>query len=131
MTLRVFDSAGEPARDAAGLLIRPTSRWRGSETEAVLSQPRVQRGRERWARAVESGGCGDGGEGLAPSELLDGGYGRVLRPAERHSARLVPMLLHDTFERFETRLGAGERLEGFGWTVDHRPGPNGQGARWL
>ena len=113
LTLRLFDADNDPLRGADGRVLVSDSHWRPSE------QPAISASTKEWVAMVKAIDC-------APTPDFDDasiiGSQTVAAPSEEavlaaetlHQARLVPMLLHETFVEARTPLvanGQGFQLD--------------------
>jgi hypothetical protein len=93
--LYVFDNSNQPARDVQGRLLALSSGWGVAET-LTLSEKDT-----RWITQIDHATCL--GETLDPetfprsSAIASADPERVLAPDTLHEARLIPLLLHETF----------------------------------
>lgn len=93
--LYVYDNNNQPARDAKGRLLKLSNRW-GVAEELTLSEKDT-----RWITQINNATCL--AEKLDPetfprsSALASADPDRVLAPDTLHEARLIPLLLHETF----------------------------------
>lgn len=108
--LYVYDNSNQPARDVKGRLLVLSSEW-GVAEELTLSEKDT-----RWITQIDNAKCLQ--ETLDPetfphsSVIASVDPNRVLAPDTLHEARLVPLLLHETFAR---ALLAGKPP---GWLVE-------------
>ncbi|MGN8106875.1 hypothetical protein ACTJLB_02670 [Paraburkholderia sp. 22098] len=112
LNIYLFDSNNRPARDIFGkLLVAPTS-WSRAETLAL------SRTDTSWVDLVNASTCAkiEGNKIVKPRKLrLEG---QVLLADTRYEARLIPLLLHETF----ADMGLGQSAIGTGAPL---PGPGG------
>ncbi|HEV8239544.1 MAG TPA: hypothetical protein VGS57_09265 [Thermoanaerobaculia bacterium] len=118
--LYLFDNSNQPVRDAHGRLLALAPRWDRVET-VTLSERET-----RWLTMIDAATCL--ATKLAPQSFphdrtLVSTEARVLAPDKLHEARLVPLLLHESF----TAGAAGGPPRG--WFADDA-GPGGP-SLWL
>lgn len=95
--LYVYDNSNQPARDVKGRLLALSNEW-GVAEELTLSEKDT-----RWITRIDNATCLE--EKLDPetfprsSALASVDPDRVLAPGTLYEARLVPLLLHETFAR--------------------------------
>jgi hypothetical protein len=93
--LYVFDNGNRPARDAKGRLLVLGTRWGTADTVTLTEKD------EHWVTLVDRATCIgtklDPATAARSSTLVSADPGRVLAPDTLHEARLIPLLLHETF----------------------------------
>ena len=93
--LYLYDNNNQPVRDAKGRLLALGNRWAKAET-LTLSEKDT-----RWLAMLDAATClpekPDPQTIPRASVLASSDTGRVLAPDTLHEARLVPLLLHETF----------------------------------
>ncbi|MFL6192744.1 MAG: hypothetical protein ACJ75H_01130 [Thermoanaerobaculia bacterium] len=93
--LYLYDASNQPARDGLGRLLVIGDQWGKAETLSLSERE------TRWITLIDAATCLP--KKLDPqtfpkdSALTSSDPGRVLAPDTLHEARLVPMLLHETF----------------------------------
>ena len=130
LTLYIFDNNDAPARDEQGFLIARNNRWARQE-ELTLT-----RSEERWVEHFDLVSCRPLDPVVITRDIQVASGGHVLPPETAHSARLVPLLLHEMFAGYtlgvETIGPAGNLSNALtgGWTVrdDEMVGPY---SRWV
>ncbi|MEM6434681.1 MAG: hypothetical protein AAF773_12640, partial [Cyanobacteria bacterium P01_D01_bin.115] len=92
--LYLFDNNGRPVRDSQGRILPMNNRW-GNTDALSLSDRDV-----RWVETLKSRDCVSMSAVRVPhsSTLTACAAGQLLRPSTAYEARLVPMLLHETFD---------------------------------
>lgn len=95
--LYLYDNNNRPVRDVKGRLIVLSNRWAKTE-EATLTE-----GEERWLYLLGESGCAPATpmpqEVLSDTTLVSASEGQVLEADTLYEARLVPLLLHETFSK--------------------------------
>lgn len=116
--LYLFDNNSQPLRDELGRLVVLPNRW-GRTDMLTLTESET-----RWIATVNASTCIDEDVTSIPHDrtLVVGENGLVLAPDTVHEARLVPLLLHETFND-----DTGEELGG--WLV-HDEAPNNGPSHW-
>ena len=127
--LYLFDNNDHPIRDNQGRILPVNNHW-GNTEDLRLSDRNA-----RWIETLKSRDCASVSEAQIPhsSTLTARAHGQVLHPDAMHEARLVPLLLHETFQgilfhgwqvihgqRSDWTLDRSTNLRG---TVDHVDGP--------
>jgi hypothetical protein len=110
--LYLFDNNNRPVRDAAGrLLVRPNE-W------GIVEQTTFNASEQRWIEIVNSGTCAAIDLNTVPKDVTmrANAAGQVLEADSVHEARLVPLLLHESFATPALGATAG--------------GPSGTLGRW-
>lgn len=119
LSLALFDNNDQPIRDDKGRLLVTQNRWGRTDTLSLTQSE------QQWLDIVSNADCTSGLLDLgtvAHNKTVDLA-GFVLDPATVYEARLVPMLLHETFDGFAlgaTASGTGAVLAGtspFQWSV--------------
>ncbi|MEA2602073.1 MAG: hypothetical protein QOF89_3065 [Acidobacteriota bacterium] len=93
--LYLYDASNQPARDGLGRLLVIGDQWGKAETLSLSEKE------TRWITLIDAATCLP--KKLDPqtfpkdSALTSSAPGRVLAPDTLHEARLVPLLLHETF----------------------------------
>jgi len=125
--LYLFDNNNRPVRDAAGrLLVRANAWGRAEQTSFNASE-------QRWLTIVNASTCATLDLSGVPKDVTmqAAAPGQVLLPDALHEARLVPLLLHESFADFTvgtTASGPGGTL-GLWQVVDQG---NAQGpSQWV
>ena len=110
--LYLFDSNNAPLRDAAGRLIVRQNEWGHAETTSFDATE------VRWVQVVNQSTCAVIDESTIPKDvkLSAGAIGQVLESDMVHEARLIPLLVHESFTGLEVGTQAN--------------GPNGTMGRW-
>ena len=110
--LYLFDNNNQPVRDAAGRLIVRPNLWGHVETLTFDATE------QRWIQIVNLSSCAAVDVATVPHDvkLIASAVEQVLQPDAVHEARLVPLLLHETF--------AGVNVG------DTALGPSGHLGRW-
>lgn len=110
--LYLFDNNNLPVRDAAGRLIVRPNEWGSVEIVAFDATE------TRWIQTVNESTCAVISESVVPKDvkLSSGAVGQVLQPDAVYDARLIPLLVHESFAR---------RSVG-----DTAAGPSGTLGRW-
>lgn len=107
--LYLYDNSNRPVRDIEGRLVNLSNRW-GQAEELTLTTSDLY-----WITAVNEGSCASIDITVIPhhSTLTSAAEAQVLEPDTIYEARLVPLLLHETFatdEVGDTATGTGSRL---------------------
>jgi hypothetical protein len=93
--LYVFDNANRPARDTKGRLLVLGAQWGTADTVTLSDKD------EHWVTLVDRATCIatklDPTTAARSGTLLSADPDRVLPPDTLHEARLIPLLLHDSF----------------------------------
>jgi hypothetical protein len=116
LNVYLFDSNNQPARDIFGkLLVAPTS-WGRAERIQLSQTDRA------WIDVVNASSCAAIDENLIVKTRTLRVEGQVLRPDTCYEARLIPLLLHETFANMaigQSAIGDGATLTGpaGGWIV--------------
>lgn len=112
--LYLFDANDRPVRDNRGRILPANNRW-GNTEELGLSDRDA-----RWIETLEERDCVSVSRERIPrpSTLTARDRGQLLRPGARYEARLVPMLLHETFH--DLLFHGWEPVHGGsgGWSLD-------------
>ncbi len=124
--LYLYDNNNSPVRDAQGRLIVLSNRW-GVTPDLTLTESE-----DRWISVLDSSTCVLFDPTVIPHEktLTSSQAGQVLDPDRLYEARLVPLLLHETFARFslgETVTGPSGTLDG--WQIVDN-GTSGGPSQW-
>ncbi len=126
--LYLFDNNDQPARDAHGRLLSPPNRW---GRQAALS---LSRSDERWLRHLDATTCVtvDWSQIARDQQLQSGG--QVLAADTLYEARLIPLLLRESFSGYalDSTATAQTPLSGGaagGWLVYNDGTP--PGGRWV
>jgi hypothetical protein len=129
LNVYLFDSNNQPARDIFGkLLVAPTS-WGRAERIQLSQTDRA------WIDVVNASSCAAIDENLIVKTRTLRVEGQVLRPDTCYEARLIPLLLHETFANMaigQSAIGDGATLTGpaGGWIVADA-GTNEGPSRWV
>ncbi|MGH8067489.1 MAG: hypothetical protein ACRERE_20095 [Candidatus Entotheonellia bacterium] len=101
--LYLYDSNNRPVRDAQGRLIVLSNRW------GVTEQLTFTESEERWITIVNASDCATLNPDIIPHQktLFSAAEGQVLDPDTIYEARLVPLLLHESFS--DTSLAGWEK----------------------
>ena len=126
LSLQLFDNNGRPARDEQGRLLIPANRW-GRQDELSLSNSE-----EHWLRLLDAADCVQIDYDRVARNLTLRSSGHVLLPETLYEARLVPLLLHETFAGYPagaTARGTGGRLrrDRTGWIIQDDGASDGPG----
>lgn len=116
LSLYLFDNNDRPARDAYGHLLMPPNRW-GRQSTLSLT-----RSEERWLSHLDTTTCATiDWSKIARDKTLESSE-QVLAADTLYEARLIPLLLHETFTDYAVSATAsaqnpiGGGMAG-GWTV--------------
>ena len=127
--LYLFDNNDRPVRDNRGRILPGNNHW--GNTDALGLSDRDA----RWIETLKERNCVSVSETRIPhpSALTARAHGQLLRPDAAHEARLVPMLLHESFDgivfhgwevihgqRGDWTLDRSTNLQG---TISHVDGP--------
>ena len=125
LSLYLFDNNDRPARDAYGGLLVSSNRW---SRQAALS---LTRSEERWLRHLDATTCATIDWSMIARDKNLQSDGQVLAADTLYEARLMPLLLHDTFANYS--LGAVTSVQSpltgepaGGWVVIDDGTPAGQ-----
>lgn len=115
--LYVYDNNNQPVRDAQGRLIVLSNRW------GVTEKLTLTESEERWVTLVKASNCAALDPNVVPHQrtLFSAAEGQVLDPDTVYEARLVPLLLHESF--------SDENLAGWEKPISAE-GTNGGPSRW-
>jgi hypothetical protein len=121
--LYLYDNSNQPARDVLGRLIVLSNRW-GRAESVKLSMTE-----ERWIRAIGRGGClvFDEQDILTDSTLSSSGL--LLAPDTLYEARLVPLLLHESWKDSAGTSANGPAGALGRWMIADQGSTNGP-SRW-
>lgn len=105
LTLRLFDGNNQPLRDGKGRVLLYSGHWHQSE------DPTIAGATKRWIEMVNDATCitapdFDLAEVIRSEVLTSPSEETVLVPELLHQARLVPMLLHESFVNARAKLVA-------------------------
>lgn len=108
--LYLFDNNNRPVRDACGRLIALTNRWGTAETLALTQTD------TRWISTINTSACVKLDTTGIPHSvtLTSANQAQVLSADTLYEARLVPLLLHDSF----TTSALGATVDGPAGTLD-------------
>jgi hypothetical protein len=128
LSLYLFDNNDRPARDADGRLLSPPNCW-GRQPTLSLS-----RSEQNWFRHLDNTTCASVEHGLYEKIALDQNLhstGQVLEGDTLYEARLVPLLLHETFSGYHLGATASTNIPlvgtpAGGWLVIDVGTPSGQ-----
>jgi hypothetical protein len=127
--LYLYDSNNQPARDVFGRLLIAPNRWGRTEDLTLTATDKD------WVTTVNGSTCAAIDTSLIIHNRTLGLDGQVLAADTLYEPRLVPLLLHETFSRFnlnQTAGGNGATLPaiGGGWVVADL-GANGGPSHWV
>lgn len=127
----LYDNNNQPARDAFGRLLTAPNRWGHAERLMLTETDR------QWVDTVNASTCTTIDESLIVRNRTLGIEGQVLAADTLYEARLVPLLLHETFDAYavsQSASGGGATLSpstgGNGWVVVDMGGNAGP-SRWV
>jgi hypothetical protein len=114
--LYLFDVNNQPARDVFGRLLVAPNRWGRAETLSLTATDQT------WVDLVNASSCAAIDSSLIVKPRTLGIEGQVLSADATYEARLVPLLLHETFAHFTlgaVAIGNGAAFSGpgGGWVV--------------
>lgn len=127
--LYLYDANNQPARDVFGRLLLSPNRWGRAETLTLTATDKT------WIDLVNASSCATIDSDLIVRPRTLGLDGQVLAADTLYEARLVPLLLHETFAGHPpgtAAVGNGATLAapGGGWVVADMGG-NGGPSRWV
>jgi hypothetical protein len=122
--LYLYDNNNEPARDAFGRLLVASNRWGRAETLQLTETDKT------WIETINASTCARIDEDLIVRTRTLAAGGQVLGGDTLYEARLVPLLLHETFDRYalgQSAVGPAGTLPGpdGGWVVEDAGGAEG------
>lgn len=125
----LYDNNNQPARDAFGRLLIATNRWGRAEQLTLTATD------QQWVGVFNSSSCALIDESLIIHNRTLGLEGQVLAGDTLYEARLIPLLLHETFAKYalnQNAIGSGATLPavGGGWVVEDVGTFSGP-SRWV
>jgi hypothetical protein len=123
--LYLFDRNNRPVRDARGALIVLANRW-GHADHVTLTASEQQ-----WIAVVNSSRCSQMDTAGIPRDVNLSALGQVLDADTVYEARLIPLLLHETFDELAAGAAASGPSGTLGrWTVHDQPNTTGGPSSW-
>ena len=125
LAIYLYDVSNRPVRDATGALIVLENRW-GHADQVTLTQSG-----QLWVNTVNTSTCASLDTSTIPYDNTLAVAGAVLDPDTVYQARLIPLLLHETFSSFAAGTTASGPSGTLGrWTV-HDEGTISGPSRWV
>lgn len=124
--LYLFDNNNQPARDAEGRLMVMTNRWGVAETLSLTESE------TRWISTINTSTCAVIDSTAIPHAvtLMSGDASQLLDGDTVYEARLIPLLLHETFDTYPLNtVIAGPAGVLDGWAVLDEGSAQGP-SRW-